>query len=339
MPERLYTYADGLEYRAADNSGPGVLTGPVVIYGDVATAVRKGPERFLPGAWGDVVAQDWTANLLHQRNRTIAWTGGGGLTLLDGRDALRARVDLPDTVHGRDAALLARKGVLRGLSAEFDIIAQRYAADGVRDIERAQGYAVGLVDDPAYKESTLEIRRDALEYRRRLTGRFDYNTPTVTADRGRQRKESVVPGAFAHGLADETREILLTLGERADRPIASRSAGTLIINDTPVALEFEVADVPDTSYAQDFLRLLSAGSLAYGVRALYRIPPPETVPDATAEVPDTAPDAAPGVTILNIHQAILTGLAIIPRAPRGNPGEVSTPPAGPETRRRLLLLL
>ena len=37
---------------------------------------------------------------------------------------------------------------------------------------------------------------------------------------------------------------------------------------------------------------------------------------------DTADDAEPGVTIGAINQAILTGLAIIPRAPRGNPGDI-----------------
>ena len=85
---------------------------------------------------------------------------------------------------------------------------------------------------------------------------------------------------------------------------------------------FAIDQLPDTSYARDFETLLNAGTLAYGIRALYRKPPPEVIPEdqAEEEIPDTADDAEPGVTIGAINQAILTGLAIIPRAPRGNPG-------------------
>ena len=79
-------------------------------------------------------------------------------------------------------------------------------------------------------------------------------------------------------------------------------------------MAFAIDQLPDTSYARDFETLLNAGTLAYGIRALYRKPPPEVVSpiEAEEEIEDTADDAEPGVTIGAINQAILTGLAIIP---------------------------
>ena len=64
---------------------------------------------------------------------------------------------LPDTAAGRDAATEVRSGLLRGLSVEFKALAERYVS-GVREIRRAALVGAGLVDSPAYRGSTVEVR-------------------------------------------------------------------------------------------------------------------------------------------------------------------------------------
>ena len=64
---------------------------------------------------------------------------------------------LPDTAAGRDAAREVREGLFRGLSIEFKAVRQAYRA-GVRYIQEAGLWAVGLVDTPSYAGSTAEVR-------------------------------------------------------------------------------------------------------------------------------------------------------------------------------------
>ena len=64
---------------------------------------------------------------------------------------------LPDTAAGRDAAREVREGLFRGLSVEFRAVRQAYR-DGVRYIQEAGLWAVGLVDAPSYAGSTAEVR-------------------------------------------------------------------------------------------------------------------------------------------------------------------------------------
>ena len=64
---------------------------------------------------------------------------------------------LPDTSAGRDAAVEIRDGLLRGLSVEFRAIKTRMS-NGVRRISQAALTAGGLVDDPSYSGSTVEVR-------------------------------------------------------------------------------------------------------------------------------------------------------------------------------------
>ena len=64
---------------------------------------------------------------------------------------------LPDTSSARDAVKEVREGLLRGLSIEFKAIRQSYRA-GVRYIQEATLFAVGLVDSPSYAGSTAEVR-------------------------------------------------------------------------------------------------------------------------------------------------------------------------------------
>ena len=64
---------------------------------------------------------------------------------------------LPDSTAGRDAAVEIRSGLMRGLSVEFKAIRARMVS-GVRRISAATLVAGGLVDDPSYSGSTVEVR-------------------------------------------------------------------------------------------------------------------------------------------------------------------------------------
>ena len=64
---------------------------------------------------------------------------------------------LPDTLIGRDTAAEVRAGLFRGLSIEFKAVRQAYR-NGIRYIQEAGLFAVGLVDTPSYAGSTAEVR-------------------------------------------------------------------------------------------------------------------------------------------------------------------------------------
>ena len=138
-----------VELREDDTrQSPGRLTGVLLTYGERA---GDRSELFEAGALR------WPDNgivLRRQHNRAapimrvVPETRGSEVAI----DA-----PLPDTQAGRDAAREIRDGLFRGLSVEFRATAQRYAG-GVRRIAGALLNGAGLVDDPSYSGSRVEIR-------------------------------------------------------------------------------------------------------------------------------------------------------------------------------------
>ena len=123
-----------------------------------------GPERMVRGVWGrDVESQNWYSNTMHNHLKMLGSTRTGELRLTDSSSALSAELVLNDDDNGRECAMLARRGVLKGLSSEFDIVAQLMAADGVRDVVRAAGAGLAVVNKPAYGQSQLSIRQAQAE--------------------------------------------------------------------------------------------------------------------------------------------------------------------------------
>lgn len=199
MAARGYTYGDGLQIRKdAGSPSPGTISGPVVVYGDVAPNPYGGlgPERMAAGAWGpDVGRQPWTANLMHNRAKEIGETGNG-LTLTDSSSALSAEIVLPDSDPGRETAMLARRGQITGLSGEFDILQQYRADDGVRELVRVAGDAVGVVDRPAYGQSKINIRQAA-------------------------EQSAIIAGPAGAGKTQRARELLAELTAAGYEPLAA----------------------------------------------------------------------------------------------------------------------
>ena len=290
---------------------------------------RGGRERFEPGAFGDVSRADVILNSHHERQRPLARTGGGGLELIDTREALNIRATLPKTQDGIDCVALILGGVLRGLSLEFSSIAERMEGD-TRILERAELRGLAVVDRPAYSDSTVQARAEIRRGGRGIGGSFFYGRDRVTRPTGRRRKQRVSPGAFRFALDDPDREISLLLGRDYDRPLASKLRGSLELTDTPAGLRFDVDTLPDTSYVRDYRELVESGSAAFGVDALFQIPPRDVVPNAVEIVADIE---NPDVEVEVIHEAVLTALAVVTRQPRGNPGAVE-----PRQKRRQIWL-
>ena len=135
-----------------DLVSPGRLRGVLLRYNEVSPERR---ERFAPGA-------------LH-------WPAGGILLReMHNRQAPILRVEpevrgdqvvvdalLPDTQRGRDAATGIRNRTYGGLSVEFRAERESWAPDGTRVIEAAILKGAGLVDEPSYKGSRVEVRSRA----------------------------------------------------------------------------------------------------------------------------------------------------------------------------------
>jgi len=104
------------EVRADDS---GALRGTVITYGEEAE-VHGFRERFAPGSLGDVSKLDVVLNVMHNRRAPIARTRGGTMRLEERSHQVLLEARPVDTVHGRDALEATRKGLLTGLSMEFN---------------------------------------------------------------------------------------------------------------------------------------------------------------------------------------------------------------------------
>lgn len=130
------------------------IGGIAVRYGDTASIAGQFMERIDAGAFGEI--GDVVLNVQHDRARAIARTQGGGLELADGPDVLRATATPVATQEGRDALLMVRHKVLRGLSIEFRCKRDDFV-DDVRIVREAELVGLALVDRPAYGDSVLAV--------------------------------------------------------------------------------------------------------------------------------------------------------------------------------------
>ncbi len=113
-------------------------------------------------------------------------------------------------------------------------------------------------------KGTLEIRAEGGSTR--LTARFPYGAETELAP---GRLEVIAPRAFADRI-NGGGEIHLLAGHSYDKPLASRSAGTLQLTDTDEALEISATLDDGTSWARDFLAAHGSG-LIKGLSPGFRV--------------------------------------------------------------------
>lgn len=120
---------------------------------------------------------------------------------------------------------------------------------------------------------------DGLEVRRlpggetRLDGRFPYRVPAVLRD-GRQRLvETFERRAFGKSIAANA-DIHFLIHHDFDKPLASRSAGSLEVADNEDALTFEARlseEMRGVGYVRDFLAALASG-LVGGISPGFSVP-------------------------------------------------------------------
>ena len=332
------------------------LSGVVMEYGSEAHIPGVGRERFSVFAFDGYLrsGRGTRLNLQHDDTLTIGSTGDV-LTLADSPAELRMVAELPAGDAYDSVLSLVGDGLTRGLSVEFHVIEER-RTNGVRVVQAATLPALGIVDDPAYPASGVEVRARG----RGLSGEYRYNTDRVTRDRGRRRKVRVRSGAFSWQLArfaelqrelgesiadaieagaaeavrDRAREVQLLAGRSYDAPLASLRTGTLKLEDSDEALRFEVDTLPATSYATDLRAGMDSGAADYGVDVLYTVPPSDVVPNAVEIV--TEPGT--GIEIEQVNRGILQAIAVVSRAPRGNGGRVEKRRAVTPARRSRLWL-
>lgn len=170
-----------------------------------------------------------------------------------------------------------------------------------------------------FADGSLELRKRA-SGAMALQGRFPYGKRAVLSDggrTGRPKKEVIAPRAFAYRVDDPKEDIHFLVGHSYDRPLASRGAGTLIIQDTADALIFEamIADeMLEVSYVRDFLSGFAAG-LIMGLSPGFRIPPKRAVENAET-IEDEGSDPENGkhnAIIRTVHHALLYEISAVTR--------------------------
>lgn len=270
-----------IEYRFSElrHEGGRRLSGVVVRYRDEAFIGGQFRERIERGA---LVPDDVVLNLSHDNKRPIARLGGGGLELKDGTDAMRMSAKLPKSRDGDDALELIRARILRGLSVEMQVARDDWSAGGrLRTIKEARLTGIGVVAKPAYPQSSIEARDEALargnakpmaggyfdiELRQkqgRISGVIPYNEEAIVSMRYGER-QIIRPGAFGN-IGDEASDIFLLVGYEYANALASTGAGSLEVRDEKDGVHFAMTKPPPrATYARDFQAKLKA-NLVRGV--------------------------------------------------------------------------
>lgn len=120
---------------------------------------------------------------------------------------------------------------------------------------------------------SLELRTEGGETRLRAT--FPYGRETVLSESmGRERREMIVAHAFADRI-ERGEDVHFLSGHDFNKPLASRSAGTLTLTETDEALTVDAtisAEMGQVSYVRDFLSAHAAG-LVRGLSPGFRVRP------------------------------------------------------------------
>jgi len=305
----------------AYQTGQGKLEGTAIKYGDIARIMAPGGfyhETVMPGAFGDIAGVDAILNVMHDRGKPIARTGGG-LVLEDSPARLKLRAALPDTTTGHDARAMLESRILRGLSVEMLVRADEIDQGArLRRITRAELKGVALVDRPAYEESQAVLKRfqetETEDRAKVVNALYRYGNAETVGDTGRNRKRRIMPGAFRVSIDDPGQEITLSLGRNPNAAIASKLAGTLILRDTQKGLEIEAKSPPDTTAMRDFEAQVSAGMVPH-VTPMFR--------ELDGGFQDEPEPGNPGVLIRVYNAVKLYALALTVREPKGAQSEVA----------------
>ncbi len=111
----------------------------------------------------------------HDFNKPLGSMLAGSARVVDGDDALRFEIDLPDVAdqptHMRDAVAMVRSGLAGGISPGFRVPPRNVVPDAetleaepgnpgvsIRVIRQAVLYELSIVTRPAYAETSVDVR-------------------------------------------------------------------------------------------------------------------------------------------------------------------------------------
>ena len=325
MPNTEFRYA-ALEM--LNPYAPGrILTGVVMRYGSIGQGPNGMPEVFTPGAFGAISELDISLNFMHQREKPLARTGGGGLTLSDSGSMLSMTAMLPKTTDADSALELVRTRVMRGLSVEF-FPRQDRMENGTRIIAKAQLVGIGVVDTGAH-HTTLEARRQQHEQRAKLSltisgiipyeEKLDCRCQTGSCTAVRLKPKSLAQAAEPDSTS------LLVMGDYS-KPIASVAKRSLQLTDTPQGLLVS-SSIPDSQAGRDLIALASSVPLL--IRPIFR------QEDSAYEYEDNGETAVyehmslRGLTIGATDQAAGWPEAVISEPKAAPPATLEEPPPEP----------
>jgi HK97 family phage prohead protease len=170
-----------------------------------------------------------------------------------------------------------------------------------------------------FADGGLELRKRA-SGALALQGRFPYGKRAVLSDggrTGRPKKEVIAPRAFAYRVDNPEEDIHFLVGHSFDKPLASRSAGTLDLVDSDDALTFTATiteEMQEVSYVKDILAGIAAG-LTLGISPGFRLPPKRAVPEPE-KIEDEGMDPENGAhnaIIRTVLAALLYEISVVTR--------------------------
>lgn len=272
---------DGYEVRFAElrfDAETRTVSGRAMRYGDIAEFPWGEKEMFKAGAFGNLTAADVSLDVQHDRGRLLARTNGGDetgagrLLIVDNHESLRVEAKLPNTTEANDAIENIRTGILRGLSVHF--IIESYEWDKktrTATITKAKLIRIGVVDIPAYPDSTIDRMRAKIE------GQDDMDEDQVRAivDEALAKRDGDEPidaAALARSLAeavgktvDDTVEAKLTEAfEARDKAEADRKAAEDKAEEERKAAEKAAADAEANAEARAELLVMLSDLLPDG---------------------------------------------------------------------------
>lgn len=250
MREREIRYA---EFRATDNG----LEGTVIRYGDIAD-IQGFQETINPGVLS--VRGDLILNQQHQRSRPIARLGTKYLQVENTDEDMTLSLTWPDTPIAAEARALVDAELYRGLSLEMYVDSEEWDGRN-RTITAGRVFGIGLVDDPAYPQSTLnrssipiQLTGELPMYEDRARnifgGQMLWDAISVVST---QRRRAV---RFAPGSLDiEMMPVVLLMGSNFDSPLASSGANSIQLSSDGDGVRWSARKLASTTTGGDVRKL------------------------------------------------------------------------------------
>ncbi|MDP2768411.1 MAG: HK97 family phage prohead protease [Giesbergeria sp.] len=145
-------------------TGNKTLTGYAAVFNSEAN-LGSFSEVIRPGAFAKSLATGSNIRALyhHDAHALLGTTRGGTLQLREDAQGLAFELQLPDTSHGRDLAILVQRGDVSGASFGFRVPEggdrwEQRGAQSVRELLEVQLHEITLTSDPAYADTSVALR-------------------------------------------------------------------------------------------------------------------------------------------------------------------------------------